>query len=261
MPRKESKVVPEGNGPVAQEETFGYGESTLAGSISTFAERFDRQLKSCFDRWGRKLDEMREDWRSMDHRLIRLERDARQPRLTMKADRPANTKTRERKEGAAKAVQAMHGDSFSTSRVDSGPLKLNQFRHEGRTSRSPLQGWRSGRERRCAPKSCLPSLEMRSPTATGGLLPTGEASIATRTTFNQPSLRLYSIEETHSKKISTPYVSHGSSFFQNNNLPAALSCRGAIETKSRQNKMFDPGGSQGHLRACPFLGSWRALLC
>ena len=25
--------------------------------------------------------------------------------------------------------------------------------------------------------------------------------------------------------------------------------------------MFDPGGSLGHLRASPFLGSWRALLC
>ena len=24
---------------------------------------------------------------------------------------------------------------------------------------------------------------------------------------------------------------------------------------------FDPGGSRGHLRACPFLGSWRALVC
>ena len=28
-----------------------------------------------------------------------------------------------------------------------------------------------------------------------------------------------------------------------------------------QNTTFDPGGSQGRLRACPFLGSWRALLC
>ena len=28
-----------------------------------------------------------------------------------------------------------------------------------------------------------------------------------------------------------------------------------------QNRTFDPGGSQGHLRACPFLGSWRALVC
>ena len=34
-----------------------------------------------------------------------------------------------------------------------------------------------------------------------------------------------------------------------------------VETKSMQNRMFDPGGSQGHPRACPFLGSWRALVC
>ena len=25
--------------------------------------------------------------------------------------------------------------------------------------------------------------------------------------------------------------------------------------------MFDPGGSAGRVRACPFLGEWRALLC
>ena len=25
--------------------------------------------------------------------------------------------------------------------------------------------------------------------------------------------------------------------------------------------MFDPGGSTGRLRACPFLGGWRAMLC
>ena len=24
---------------------------------------------------------------------------------------------------------------------------------------------------------------------------------------------------------------------------------------------FDPGSSQGHLRACPFLGPWRTLVC
>ena len=28
-----------------------------------------------------------------------------------------------------------------------------------------------------------------------------------------------------------------------------------------QNRTFDPGGSQGRLRACPFLESWRVLLC
>ena len=25
--------------------------------------------------------------------------------------------------------------------------------------------------------------------------------------------------------------------------------------------MFDPGGSTGRLRACPFMGTWRAFLC
>ena len=32
-------------------------------------------------------------------------------------------------------------------------------------------------------------------------------------------------------------------------------------TKSGQNGMFDSGGSQGRLSACPFLGTWRAFLC
>ena len=29
----------------------------------------------------------------------------------------------------------------------------------------------------------------------------------------------------------------------------------------RQNLKFDPSGSKCRLRACPFLGTWRALLC
>ena len=47
----------------------------------------------------------------MTQRLTHLEHDARHPRHAMEADGPANTKTRERTEGAAKAVQAKHGDS------------------------------------------------------------------------------------------------------------------------------------------------------
>ena len=46
-----------------------------------------------------------------------------------------------------------------------------------------------------------------------------------------------------------------------NKLLAAPSCRRVIETKSGQNRMSDPGGSQGRLRTYPFLGIWRALLC
>ena len=76
---------------------------------------------------------------------------------------------------------------------------------------------------------------MCSPTAAGGILPTGEASIATRTTFNQPPLRLYSTEETNS--TSTPYVSYDSSFFQKSNLPAASSCSRVVDTKSGEYRV------------------------
>ena len=52
MPRKESEAVPEGNGPVPQQEEFGPGEPTLADVYHLFEERFDREQKkmdSCFD--------------------------------------------------------------------------------------------------------------------------------------------------------------------------------------------------------------------
>ena len=85
-----------------------------------------------------------------------------------------------------------------------------------------------------SPKSCLPSSEIRSPTAAGGLRPTGKDSIATRTTFNQPPLRLYSTEEKNFKKTPTPYVSYDSSFFHMDNLPAVPSCRRVIETNQEK---------------------------
>ena len=69
-----------------------------------------------------------------------------------------------------------------------------------------------------APELCLPCLEMRSSTAAGGLVPTGETSTATETTVNKPLLQFYSTEEENSKKkslrTSTPYVSYDSSVFQ-----------------------------------------------
>ena len=137
MPRKESEGAPEGNGPVPQQEEFGSGEPTLADVYRRFEERLDRQQKimnSCFDRhqkkmdsyfdrWNRKLDEMT---RGTSQRAASLEHDARQPRLAMEADGPANFKTRERTEGATTAVQAMRGDSFSACRVEPGP-KINSI--------------------------------------------------------------------------------------------------------------------------------------
>ena len=73
------------------------------------------------------MDEISEDWRSMDKRLAGLEPDARQSRLAMMADGQANTKTREHTEGTAKAVQAKHGDSCTAQGVQDGPKTSTCF--------------------------------------------------------------------------------------------------------------------------------------
>ena len=170
----------------------------------------------------------------------------------MEADGPADAKSRGRTEGATTAVQAMHGDNFSASRVDPGP-KTNSTSF-GVKAEPPALPRRddvlveNGAE---APKSCLPSLEMRSPTAAGGLLPTCETSTATKIIFNQPPLRLYSTEETISNKTSTQDVSYDSNFWRNY-LLAVPSCRRVIETKSMQNRMYDPGGSRSFPRLLVF---------
>ena len=67
------------------------------------------------------MDKISNESREMDQHLTRLEHGARQPRLAMEADGQASTKTRERTEGAATAVQAMRGDCFSPRRVEPDP--------------------------------------------------------------------------------------------------------------------------------------------
>ena len=197
---------------------------------------------------GLKKPEKPKEMRATDQREASLEQDARQPRLAMEADGPANTKTRERTEGATTTVQAMHGDSFSARRVDPSPKTTSTS--FGMKAEPPVLPCRDDvvvENHAAAPKLRLPSLEMRSPTAAGGLLPTSEISTATKTTFNKSPLWLYSTEEANSKETnlwtSTPSAWYGDSSFRRNKLLAALSCRRVIETKSRQNKTFDPGGS------------------
>ena len=197
MPRKESKAVPEDNGPVPQQEEFGSGQPTLADVYRMMKERFDqsdRYWDSMKTHFEKKLDELVE---MTDQRLASLEQDAQQPRLTMKADGLTDEKTRERTEGAAKAVQAMHGDSCFANRVDpdlmcstifggdsTGPPALPCSRYDALVSNGAA-----------APKSCLSPLEMRSPTATGGLLSAGMATSATKTAFHQLLLWLCLTEE------------------------------------------------------------------
>ena len=247
MPRMENKAVPEGNGPAPHQEEFGYGQPTLVENFRKLEEIWDRKIYVLTNLF--------------EQRLTSLEPDARQPRLAMAADGHANTKTRECTEGATTAVQTMHGDSCSATRVDPGPkTHSTSFGMKAEPPDLPCREDVLFENGAAAPKSCLPLLKMRTIAAAGGLIPTGEISTAPKTTLNQPPRRL-STEEADCKKTLTPYVSYDSSFFQNNNLPAAPFCRRVIETKSGENMTFGPGGSLGRLRACPVLGSWHVLLC
>ena len=253
MLRKASKAVSEGNGPVHQEEGFGFGQPVPVDEF--------REIRS-------QLDKLKEVMRRLEQHLLSQEHEARQPRLVMEADGPANTKTQERTDGAAKAVQAMRGDSCTAEQnVQDGSKTSITFGVEIEPPDLPCREDVLVEEGATSPRSCLPSLEMRSPTAAGGLVPTGEASAATETTSNEPLLRFYATEEMNpeedskmeNSRTSTLYASYDSSSFWR--LLAAPYCRRVVENKSRQNRTFDPGGSQGHLRTHPCLGSWRALVC
>ena len=115
----------------------------------------------------------------------------------MEADGQANTKTRERTEGAATAVQATRGDCFSARRVEPGPTtNSTSFGVKARPPALPCRDDSVVESGTAASESCLPSMGMRPSTAAGGLVPTGEVSNASETTSNQPPLRFCSTERT-----------------------------------------------------------------
>ena len=250
MLRKASEDVSEGNGPVHQEEKFGFGQPAPVDEF--------REIR-------RQFSKLKELVRRLEHHILSQEQDARQPRLAMEEDGPADTKTRERTEGAAKAVQTMRGNCFSARRVEPGPTTNSiSFGVKAEPPALPCRDDSVVESGAAASESCLPSMEMRSSTAAGGLVPTGKASNASETTSNQPPLRFCSTEKTDLEAknswTSVPSASYNSSS-SFRRLSATPYCRRVVDTKSGQNRTFDPGGSRGHLRACPFLGSWRALVC
>ena len=126
----------------------------------------------------------------LNQRLTRLEHKARQTRLVMEADGPASTKTRECTESAATAVQAMPGDSCTTAqKVQDGPKTSISFGVKAEPPDLPCRDDVSVEGGDVAPTSCLTSLEMRTTTTAGCLVPTGKPSTATETTSNEPLLR------------------------------------------------------------------------
>ena len=221
MPRKDCEAVPEGNCLIPQQEELGSGEPTLADLYRLCEERFDR-MDSYSDRWNMKLDEISDETRVMNEHVTSLEHGARQLRLAMEADGHANTKTQRRTEGAAKAVQVMRGDSCTAEqKVQDGPKTSTTFGVEAEPPDIPCWEDLLVEEGATPPESCLPSLEIRSPTAVGGSVPTGEASTATETTPNESLLRFYTTEEINPEEdskmenswTSTLYASYDSSSF------------------------------------------------
>ena len=130
------------------------------------------------------MREYTEERRSMNQLLTRLEHDARQSRFAMEADGPTNTKTRERTESAARAVQPKYRDRCTAQRIQDGPKISTCFGVMAEPPALPCRDDVVVENGAAVPKSCLPYLEMRSPTAAGGLLPTGKASIERMTTYN-----------------------------------------------------------------------------
>ena len=133
--------------------------------------------------------------------ITSLEQDLRQSRLAMEADGQANTKTRERTEGAATAVQAMYGGSCTAQKVQDGPETSISFGVKGEPPALPCRDDVLVEDGVAVPKSCLPFLEKCSSSAAGGLLPAGKTSTATETTSKELLLRFYAAtEETNPKE-------------------------------------------------------------
>ena len=109
-------LFPGKKGSRPQDESWS-GKVKIADLFRMLCEH----IGSRFNQQDKKLDEIMKMTRGTSQREASLEHDAPQPRLAMEADGSANTKTHERTEGAATAVQAMHGDSYTAQKVQDGP--------------------------------------------------------------------------------------------------------------------------------------------
>ena len=145
-------------------------------------------MKSHLEEQEKMMDKFKNDTMGLFYQLAAcLEQDTRQPRLAVEADRPVNTRTRERTEGAATAEQAMHGDSCTTAqKVQDGQKTSISFGVSAEFSDLSCREDVLVEDGATSPESCLPSLEMRSSTVAGGLVPTDETSTATEITVNKP---------------------------------------------------------------------------
>ena len=113
MPRKARMAVPEGNGPIPQNQYVMPGIA-LEDSCQIMSEAmdkiFDKHIGQVLGQYeeqfksNMRLDKLVEEMRVIDQRVASLEQDARYPYLAMGADMQADMKTRKRTEGTAIAV-------------------------------------------------------------------------------------------------------------------------------------------------------------
>ena len=225
---------PEGNGPVPHDRYVMLGGITLEELRRIMSEAMDKAF-----------DELTEITRRANQRSASLEQDTRQARLAMEADVKKDTKTRKRMEGAAAAQRVISGDN-SFAHVDTDPIRLTSFGDDftGPPAFSSLRYDVLVDNSAVAPKPCQSPAGMHLRTATGGLLPAGKASTATRTTFGKPLLRVYPTEVIN-MRTSNQYATDYSSFWKIEFLQA----------KSMQTLMPDPGSFKGRLRVCRILGT------
>ena len=207
--------------------------------INMKMEKLDKLLV----RRGNKLDDMVKEARNANQRRSGLQHEAQQPRLTMKSDVLEYKKTRDSTEDFAQDGRL--GD-ISSDRVHD-PMRLTSFGDQDYTE-PPARPCRDdalvnqGHE---VAKPCLSPVEMRNSTSAGSLLHAGAASTMITQGTNFPSQLLpWSFRETSEEK--SICTRHTFAKYNRSWHPKV------IETKSRQNMVFDPGGLSGCLCGCPF---------
>ena len=189
IPRTESKVVSEGNGPAYPDES-GSGKPTMVENLWVLKRSFEEmdnhfdRMKSRFDQQDKWFEESKEEIKNkINQCLAGLQLQAQQPRLVAKEGVKQGMKTPERKENAAAGAEKF-GDVISSVRADDDAMSWTSF---GKTAkRLALTKYSDDflvAEGVEAPKPGLSSVEIRTSTHTGGLLHVGSAPITLRTIF------------------------------------------------------------------------------
>ena len=173
-----------------------------------------------------------------------LQHQAHQPRLAMKADVQEDKKTRESTEDFTQDGRL--GD-ISSDRVHD-PMRLTSFgdKHHTEPPALPCRDYALVNQGYEVTKTCLSPVKIRKSISAGSLLDAA-ATLITKTqgTNFPPQLLPWNFRETSEEKnismTRQTFAKYNRSWHPK-----------VVETKSRQNVVFDPGGLSGCLCGCPF---------